>query len=112
MLSEPRVRERGRGATRVERLVHTSTFNVAMGAPVHDGDESAPTVGEDDLLDLYSETKSIAEREVLAADAPGRLRTVALRRLPRLRPVEATRMSSRAQRTAPVRYDRGPEERT
>ena len=66
-------------ATRVGRLVHTSTFNVAMGAPVRDGDESTPTVGKDDLLDLYSETKSIAEREVLAADAPGGLRTVALR---------------------------------
>jgi nucleoside-diphosphate-sugar epimerase len=40
-------------AARVGQLVHTSTFNVAMSAPVRDGDESTPTVGEDDLLDLY-----------------------------------------------------------
>lgn len=66
-------------ASGVGRLVYTSTFNVAMGGPVRDGDESTPTVGEGDLLDLYSETKSIAEREVLSADTPGGLRTLALR---------------------------------
>jgi 3beta-hydroxy-delta5-steroid dehydrogenase/steroid delta-isomerase len=38
-----------------------------------------PTVGAGDLLDLYSETKALAERAVLAADEPGGLRTVALR---------------------------------
>ena len=32
-------------------------------------------------------------------------------RLPRPRPVQATRMSSQAQLTSPIRYDRGPEKR-
>lgn len=63
----------------VGRLVYTSSFNVAMGAPIRDGDESAPLVGEGHGIDLYSQTKAIAEREVLAADEPGVLRSVALR---------------------------------
>jgi 3beta-hydroxy-delta5-steroid dehydrogenase/steroid delta-isomerase len=63
----------------VGRLVHTSSFNVAMGKAVSGGDESTPTVGPGDLLDLYSETKTAAERGVLAADHPEGLRTVALR---------------------------------
>jgi 3beta-hydroxy-delta5-steroid dehydrogenase/steroid delta-isomerase len=66
-------------AAGVGRLVHTSSFNVAMGKAVRGGDESTPTVGAGDLLDLYSETKALAERAVLAADEPGGLRTVALR---------------------------------
>ena len=63
----------------VGRLVHTSSFNVAMGKAVANGDESTPVVGEGDLLDLYSETKTLSERTVLAADDPAGLRTVALR---------------------------------
>jgi len=63
----------------VGRLVHTSSFNVAMGKAVSGGDESTPTVGEGDLLDLYSETKTLAERRVLEADDADGLRTVALR---------------------------------
>jgi 3beta-hydroxy-delta5-steroid dehydrogenase/steroid delta-isomerase len=66
-------------AAAVGRLVHTSSFNVAMGKAVSNGDESTPTVGDDDLLDLYSETKTLSERSVLAADGPAGLRTVALR---------------------------------
>jgi len=63
----------------VGRLIHTSSFNVAMGGSVSGGDESTPTVGEGDLLDLYSETKTASERSVLAADDSEGLRTVALR---------------------------------
>jgi len=63
----------------VGRLVHTSSFNVAMGKAVRNGDESTPTVGEGDLLDLYSESKTLGERVVLDADDPAGLRTVALR---------------------------------
>jgi len=66
-------------AAGVGRLVHTSSFNVAMGKAVSNGDESTPTIGEGDLLDLYSETKTLSERTVLAADDPGGLRTVAIR---------------------------------
>lgn len=66
-------------AAAVGRLVHTSSFNVAMGKAVSNGDESTPTIGEGDLLDLYSETKTLSERCVLAADDPASLRTVALR---------------------------------
>jgi 3beta-hydroxy-delta5-steroid dehydrogenase/steroid delta-isomerase len=66
-------------AAAVGRLVHTSSFNVAMGKPVSGGDESTPTIGGGDLLDLYSETKTLSERIVLAADDPAGLRTVALR---------------------------------
>jgi len=63
----------------VGRLVHTSSFNVAMGRVASGVDETAPTVGEGDLLDLYSETKTLAERRVLDADDPAGLRTVAIR---------------------------------
>jgi 3beta-hydroxy-delta5-steroid dehydrogenase/steroid delta-isomerase len=66
-------------ASGVGRLIHTSSFNVAMGKAVSNGDESTPTVGDGDLLDLYSETKTIAERSVLEADGSDGLRTVALR---------------------------------
>jgi len=66
-------------AAGVAQLVHTSSFNVAMGRTASGVDESAPTVGDGDLLDLYSETKTLAERRVLAADDPSGLRTVALR---------------------------------
>jgi len=66
-------------AAAVGRLVHTSSFNVAMGKAVSAGDESTPTVGEGDLLDLYSETKTLSEAAVLAADDSSGLRTVALR---------------------------------
>jgi 3beta-hydroxy-delta5-steroid dehydrogenase/steroid delta-isomerase len=66
-------------AAGVGRLVHTSSFNVAMGESVRDGDESTRLVDEGDLLDLYSESKVLAERMVRAADDPGGLRTLALR---------------------------------
>jgi 3beta-hydroxy-delta5-steroid dehydrogenase/steroid delta-isomerase len=66
-------------AVGVPRLVYTSSFNVAMGRPVRGGDESTPTVGDGDLLDLYSETKQLAEQAVLAADGLDGLRSVALR---------------------------------
>jgi len=66
-------------AAGVGRLVHTSSFNVAMGESVRAGDESTRLVGDGDLLDLYSETKVLAERMVRAADDPTGLRTVALR---------------------------------
>lgn len=66
-------------AAGVARLVHTSSFNVAMGEPVRGGDESTRLVGDGDLLDLYSESKALAEQSVLAADDPSGLRTAALR---------------------------------
>ncbi|MFQ5416266.1 MAG: NAD-dependent epimerase/dehydratase family protein [Myxococcota bacterium] len=66
-------------AAGVSRLVYTSSFNVAMGKPVCGGDESTPLIGSGDLLDLYSETKMLAERAVLVADGVDGLRTVALR---------------------------------
>ncbi len=66
-------------AAGVGRLVHTSSFNVAMGDSVRGGDERTRLVRAGDLLDLYSETKTLAEQQVLAADDPTGLRTVALR---------------------------------
>lgn len=64
---------------RIARLVHTSTINVAMGAAVRNGDETLPTLQVGQGGDLYGESKAEAEREVLAADTPGGLRTLALR---------------------------------
>ena len=61
----------------VARLVYTSTINVAMRTPVREGDETLPTFREGEG-DLYGESKSAAEREVLAEDGDG-LRTAALR---------------------------------
>ena len=61
----------------VDRLVHTSSINVAMEHVVDEGDESTPYATG--AFDLYTQTKVAAERVVLAADDPGGLRTVALR---------------------------------
>jgi 3beta-hydroxy-Delta5-steroid dehydrogenase / steroid Delta-isomerase len=66
-------------AARVARLVQTSSINVAMGEAVRDGDETTRLVGPGDLLDLYSESKRLAECAVLAADSAQGLRSVALR---------------------------------
>lgn len=62
----------------VGRLVYTSTPSVVFtGEPLVNVDESIP-YGRDWLCH-YAHTKAIAEGEVLGADDPGGLRTVALR---------------------------------
>jgi 2-alkyl-3-oxoalkanoate reductase len=59
------------------RFVHTSTPSVVYnGAPLAGADESLPLTTR--CPSAYPLTKAIAEREVLAADAPA-LRTIALR---------------------------------
>jgi 3beta-hydroxy-delta5-steroid dehydrogenase/steroid delta-isomerase len=61
----------------VERLVYTSTNNVAFSGALTDADETAPYVER--CVDLYTETKIAAERRVLSAGRAGKLRTCALR---------------------------------
>jgi 3beta-hydroxy-delta5-steroid dehydrogenase/steroid delta-isomerase len=66
-------------AAGVEKLIYTSSITVAVDGPIRGGDESAPYVGPHGLRDLYSQTKSLAEKMVLEADDPEGLRTVAIR---------------------------------
>jgi nucleoside-diphosphate-sugar epimerase len=62
----------------VARLVYTSSPSVVFdGRPHENADESLPYATE--FLCHYPHTKAIAEREVLAANRPGGLATVALR---------------------------------
>jgi len=63
---------------RVKKLVFTSSIAV-VAFPIRDGDETAPYVGGDALPDLYSQSKSRAEKLVLQADDPDGLRTAAVR---------------------------------
>ena len=63
----------------VKKLIFTSSITVAVDGPIREGDETAPYVGTDGLPDLYSQTKSKAERLVLEADDPNGLRTAAVR---------------------------------
>lgn len=58
-------------------LVHTSTPSVVFDGPLEGADEERPYARR--WLCAYPETKAEAERRVLAAHAPGRLHTVALR---------------------------------
>ena len=68
-------RERGVG-----RMIFTSSPSVVFDGRDHlDADESLPYPAAEDYLCDYPRTKAEAERLVLAADEPGRLRTVALR---------------------------------
>jgi nucleoside-diphosphate-sugar epimerase len=63
---------------RVPRLVYTSSPSVTFaGSPQRNVDESVPYPTQ--WLAHYPHTKSMAEREVLAAHEPGRLHTCALR---------------------------------
>ncbi|MFW2390415.1 MAG: NAD-dependent epimerase/dehydratase family protein [Polyangiales bacterium] len=66
-------------ASAVKKLIFTSSITVAVDDPIRGGDETAPYVGNDGLADLYSQTKSRAERFVLEADDPAGLRTAAVR---------------------------------
>jgi 3beta-hydroxy-delta5-steroid dehydrogenase/steroid delta-isomerase len=66
-------------AARVKKLIFTSSITVAVDGPIREGDETAPYVGTDGLPDLYSQTKSQAEKLVLEADDPKGLRTAAVR---------------------------------
>jgi len=62
----------------VKRLVYTSSNNVIFdGRGFELADESHPY--PEKYLDLYSETKSLAERKVLAANGTGGLLTCAIR---------------------------------
>jgi 3beta-hydroxy-delta5-steroid dehydrogenase/steroid delta-isomerase len=63
----------------VKKLIFTSSITVAVDGPIRDGDETAPYVGTDGLPDLYSQSKSRAEKLVLQADDPSGLRTAAVR---------------------------------
>ncbi|MBW2548917.1 MAG: NAD-dependent epimerase/dehydratase family protein [Deltaproteobacteria bacterium] len=66
-------------AASVKKLIFTSSITVAVDRPIREGDETAPYVGTDGLPDLYSQTKSKAEKLVLEADDPSGLRTAAVR---------------------------------
>ncbi|MGB5694141.1 MAG: NAD-dependent epimerase/dehydratase family protein [Polyangiales bacterium] len=66
-------------AAGVKKLIFTSSITVAVDGPVREGDETAPYVGAHGLRDLYSQTKSLAEKLVLAADDAHGLRTAAVR---------------------------------
>jgi len=66
-------------AAGVKRLVFTSSITVAVDRPVRGADETAPYVGTDGLPDLYSQTKSRAEKLVLDANDKDGLRTAAVR---------------------------------
>lgn len=61
----------------VGRFVYTSTNNVVLGEPVVDANHSTPYPRR--YYDLYSETKSVAERAVLAANGKRGVLTCALR---------------------------------
>ncbi|MCB9680051.1 MAG: NAD-dependent epimerase/dehydratase family protein [Alphaproteobacteria bacterium] len=64
-------------AAGVRRLVYTSSANVVIDRELVEADETAPYAAS--FVDLYTASKVAAERQVLAADTPGGLRTVALR---------------------------------
>jgi 3beta-hydroxy-delta5-steroid dehydrogenase/steroid delta-isomerase len=66
-------------AASVKKLIFTSSITVAVDGPIRGGDETAAYVGTNGLCDLYSQTKSLAERLVLQADDPRGLRTAAIR---------------------------------
>lgn len=66
-------------AAGVKKLIFTSSITVAVDGPIRGGDETAPYVGTDGLRDLYSQTKSKAEKLVLDADDSNGLRTAAVR---------------------------------
>jgi 3beta-hydroxy-delta5-steroid dehydrogenase/steroid delta-isomerase len=61
----------------VPRLVYTSSNNVVFDRKIVDGDETEPYATRH--FDLYTETKILAEKRVLAAGKTGPLRTCALR---------------------------------
>ncbi|MFT3928286.1 MAG: NAD-dependent epimerase/dehydratase family protein [Myxococcales bacterium] len=61
----------------VPRLVHTSTNNVVFDRELVDSDERAAYAKR--WIDLYTETKMLSERAVLAEGRRGKLRTCALR---------------------------------
>lgn len=60
-----------------KRLVHTSSNNVTLDAPVIDGDESLPYAAR--TRDLYTETKIRGEQLALAANRSEGLLTCAIR---------------------------------
>jgi 3beta-hydroxy-delta5-steroid dehydrogenase/steroid delta-isomerase len=66
-------------AAGVGRLVFTSSITVAVDRPVRGADETAPYVSGEELPDLYSQTKSRAEKLVLEAHGRDGLRTAAVR---------------------------------
>ena len=61
----------------VRRLVYTSSNNVTLDDPVVDGDESTPYARNP--RDLYTETKILGEKAVLAANGRNGLLTCAIR---------------------------------
>jgi 3beta-hydroxy-delta5-steroid dehydrogenase/steroid delta-isomerase len=61
----------------VERFVYTSSNNVVFDREIEGGDERLPYARR--FVDLYSETKALAEQAVLAANGGGGLLTCALR---------------------------------
>ena len=66
-------------AEEVKRLVFTSSIAVSVDGPVRGGDETHPYAFNAKLPDLYSQTKSRAEKLVLDAHDPDGLRTAAVR---------------------------------
>ena len=61
----------------VARFVYTSSNNVVFDREIEGGDERLPYARR--FVDLYSETKALAEQAVLAANTQGGLLTCALR---------------------------------
>jgi 3beta-hydroxy-delta5-steroid dehydrogenase/steroid delta-isomerase len=64
-------------AAGVSRLVYTSSNNVVFDREIEGGDEGLPYARR--FVDLYSETKALAEQAVLAANGVAGLLTCALR---------------------------------
>ena len=63
----------------VKKLIFTSSITVAVDGPIREGDETTSYVRDGGLPDLYSQTKSRAEKMVLEVDNPDGLRTAAVR---------------------------------
>jgi len=61
----------------VSRLIYTSTNNVVFDHDIKNGDESLPYAAQ--IIDIYTETKMLAEKEVLAANGRSGLLTCAIR---------------------------------
>ena len=85
----------------VARLVHTSTNNVTLDAPVIDGDESLPYAAR--TRDLYTETKILGEQIALAGNGEGLL-TCVIRPGGIYGPGDPTMLRKLAQQLAAGRY--------
>jgi sterol-4alpha-carboxylate 3-dehydrogenase (decarboxylating) len=78
---------------RVKKLIYTSSIDVVFGgAPIKDGDESLPYPVK--FLDYYSYSKSLAEKDIIAANEDNGLLTCSLRTAGIYGPGDRTRLPS------------------